>query len=259
MRWSPSVPRCAASRRAVEIVDQQINLYEQAAHPRAEGFAPATLAAGLLAITAGLTLISLFAWWRTASFDHELRTLRTALARRDALIQRGSAFADAQGGGGALETRLRALAVTLDQRRAALGALAAGAAGSPQGFAPRLAALAAEHVDGLWLRRIVLTGDSRGVVLEGRATEAALVPRYLADLARQPALHGLSFDELRIRDAKLADRAGAPAAARAPERDSPDQGSVRFTVRSGTPSRTANEAARAPHMDEFAANRETPR
>lgn len=68
-----------------------------------------------------------------------------------------------------------------------------------QGFAPLLAGLADQHIDGLWLTRIHLRDGGRQMRLEGLAQEQTLLPRYLASLSGSPALQGREFAELQVR------------------------------------------------------------
>jgi hypothetical protein len=208
------------------MMQQQINLYEKALHAESTAFAAAPLVGGLALVTAGLLLISLFAWWRVDSLGRNLQAVRTQLARQGALVRQGDGFASAAGGTAAFAARLRTMAAELERRQQALGYLRSGAAGTAGGFSARLEALARERLDGLWLRAVLLTGNSDRFVLSGRAVRAELVPMYLARLQHEPALAGTALQILTISGPK-------PGSAGAPAGPPGAGGPVSFTVSSG--------------------------
>jgi hypothetical protein len=117
-----------------------------------------------------------------------------------------------------LTAHVQTLALALDRRQRVLRYLASGKAGSNQGFATRLEALAREQIDGLWLKGATFTAEPGRFALAGSAINAELVPRYLARLANEPALSGAKVESLEIREPKATDpRSGddkSPAAGR---------------------------------------------
>jgi hypothetical protein len=104
---------------------------------------------------------------------------------------------------------VRALSLALDRRQRELRYLASGQAGSNQGFADRLEALAREQIDGLWLKGATFTAEPGRFALAGSALNAALVPRYLARLTNEPALSGSKVESLEIREPKADPRNAA--------------------------------------------------
>ncbi len=213
---------------------QQINLYEDTLRGESDAFSVRTLIGGLGIVLAGLVAISGFVLWRVAVLDRQLHSLQSQAELRRNLVAKGDLVANSAQAGPALEARLRNMAIALDRRQRALRYLQSGAAGTESGFSARLAALAREQVDGLWLRGVLLSGDSTHFELSGEALRAELVPVYLSKLAAEPALAGTKLQLLEIRAPKTA--ATAVAAAASPT-GTAGSGTVEFTVSSGADGR----------------------
>jgi hypothetical protein len=123
-----------------------------------------------------------------------------------------------------VEARLTALTFDLERRRQALRYLRGGerrdVAAVPtenRGFSGRMAALARQQLDGLWVTGATFIGDTGRFELTGNAKSAALVPVYLKRLASEAALAGIPLQSMEIRQPKQ-----------------PAQGEIEFTVSSAT-------------------------
>ncbi len=223
---------------------QQINLYEKGQRAESDAFSAIALIGGLGVVLAGLVALSGFAWWRVATLDRQLHALQAQADRRRDLVAKGELVANSGETGQALEARLRSMAIALDRRQRALRYLQSGAAGTESGFSARLEALAREQVDGLWLRGLILTGDSTYFELTGKALRAELVPIYLSKLATEPALAGTKLRLLEIRAPKSVGAAGAAASTTR----AADRGTVDFTVSSGADDRGGKDTRQVPHQ-----------
>lgn len=67
-----------------------------------------------------------------------------------------------------------------------------------RGYSDHLLALARQHVTGVWLSRITLSGAGHDLTLRGKATAPELVPRYLQNLSHEPVLKGIGFTEFHL-------------------------------------------------------------
>jgi Tfp pilus assembly protein PilN len=196
---------------------QQINLYQPIFREEQKLFSATTICASIALVAAGLLSLALYSGWQVFKLERELKTLQ-AQQRVRGNLDAASARLFGQGTDEkALSDRVQALAVELDRRQQALRFLTSGEAALNRGFAARLAALAREQLEGLWLTGASFTADSGRLTLAGSAVSADLVPRYLARLANEPALAGAKFDSLEIRQPK-----------------SPAQGQVDFRVSSSS-------------------------
>jgi len=199
---------------------QQINLYEPILREEPKLFSARTICGGLGLVTAGLIAIALFSWWRVVILDRLLRTAQSQEAVQTKFDERGDSIVNLGESAQSVEARLTALTIDLERRRQALHYLRGGEAGGPtgnRGFSGRMAALARQQLDGLWVTGATFTADTGRFELTGNATSAALVPIYLQRLAGEAALAGIPLQSIEIRQPKK-----------------PAPGQVEFTVSSAT-------------------------
>jgi hypothetical protein len=192
-------------------VRQQVNLYQPsaAAMVRQVLSASTVMVGGLLILTA-LAAISGYGAWEISRLakgvdlvrqQHESQKSLLLSTNDDGVVQTPEE----------VEASNKALRAELDGHKRALDLLNAGAAGQRVGFSTRLEALARRHVEGLWLDRLVLGGDQAKMNLSGATLDADLVPRYLQNLATDPALNGTRFDEFVIEQPVKTEGQKAPA------------------------------------------------
>ncbi len=67
-----------------------------------------------------------------------------------------------------------------------------------QGYAGYLAALARQHIPGLWLTDIRLSGAGRGLTLKGQTVIPELLPSYLQNLSKETLLQGMQFQVFQL-------------------------------------------------------------
>jgi hypothetical protein len=200
---------------------QQVNLYQPIFREEHKLFSAGTIGVALGIMIAGLLSISLYSWWRLASLDRQLVAVQSREAAEQVLVARTNSIIDEGESPESLEIRLQAMALELERRQRTLNYLrgndagvraTGGAAGDAaanghpggvrRGFAGRLAALAHQQLDGLWLTGVTLTADADELTLSGRATSAELVPIYLERLATEAAFSGTQLQSIDIRRPK---------------------------------------------------------
>ncbi len=65
-----------------------------------------------------------------------------------------------------------------------------------QGFSVYLEALAAQHVEGIWLSAIDIADDGKRLILHGSTIEPSRVPEYLENLKQEIIFQGRVFDDI---------------------------------------------------------------
>lgn len=70
--------------------------------------------------------------------------------------------------------------------------------GNQEGFSESFVALARQHQEELWLRRILLEQGGTRVELDGATVSADAVPRLLQRLASEKAFQGLDFQQVAL-------------------------------------------------------------
>lgn len=219
---------------------QQINLYQPIFREERKLFSLKTVS-----IAAGVVAAALLGMWalsagNVAGLEKAVVQLREQQAAQEQLVQRANAMLDAQGSPATVEAEVKRLSALLAERTHALNLLRGGAAGESRGFAPRLAALARQRADGVWLEELVLGGAANGLVLRGRSVDADRVPKYLQMLTEEPELSGARFDRVVLDRRKHHESKELPPGV---ADDADDSGAVRFSVSSSATAQQAISAA----------------
>ncbi len=182
-------------------MEQQVNLYQPILGAEKRLFSARAIGIGLGVLAASLGVLAGYAGWRAARVEHVLVALERQQAAQLALAERAAAAMRPKESVAELDAAARGLTAEIAARERALDVVRKGVATPGAGFAARLESLGRSQVDGLWLKKIVVSsGDSR-LAFEGAATEPRLVPAYLAALAGERSLDGASFDHLSMRRA----------------------------------------------------------
>ncbi len=176
-------------------VRQQINLYQPLFRQERKLFTAATVALGLAIVAATLLAMWAFAAFQVAALEREVEVVREQHRTQERLVAAAGALRAQRANPQLVNDRIKQVSAQLAERTRALELLHSGAAGDPLGFAARLAALARQQQDGVWLDHIALSGDAAAMQLSGGALDPAYVPRYLQALAGESALTGARFDE----------------------------------------------------------------
>ncbi|HEX2586566.1 MAG TPA: hypothetical protein VHL14_15690 [Steroidobacteraceae bacterium] len=191
-------------------MQQQVNLYQPVIVKGSSLVTSRTVSMALgavLVLLLGIYIYGIYAVSRLSQHVTEARSQQekqTALLTLNAVNAKSTNLVD-------LQTQVRKLNATLSDHRRALQLLRVGVAGGDSGFSERLIALANQHIDGLWLERIVL-GSTNGVEsLGGGTNDADLIPRYIASLSTEPALRGTRINQFQIVGKNVTVDSGKPA------------------------------------------------
>jgi hypothetical protein len=190
---------------------QQINLYQPLFRNEHKLFDATTIAAALAIVAAGLLAIASYSWWRLAQLERQFHSVQAQESEQNGLVARANAMIAQGESQASIEARSKTLALELARRQQALRYLQGDGGQSDtmrasHGFAERMAALAREQVDGLWLTGAVFSSEADGFALTGEALRADLVPLYLQRLAGEAVLAGTKLQSIEIRQPKSPSR-----------------------------------------------------
>jgi Tfp pilus assembly protein PilN len=177
---------------------QQINLYQPIFRKEQKVFSARTVATSVGAIALVLVGIYGFGLWQVQKAAKEVAAMTAQQQSQQAMVEQNGAALAATANPQQIAARSKRLEHELAERRNALDLLRGGAAGETTGFAQRIEALARQHVDGVWLERVVLAGDAHTLSLTGYSTDADQIPHYLLALSQESALAGTTFDNFLI-------------------------------------------------------------
>ncbi len=177
---------------------QEINLYQPIFRKQKKVFSSKALLQASALVVAGLLLVYGYGVWRLQGLEEELLALQ---GQRQAASQRLEKLAKQfpqQEKSRVLEAELQRLTRDVRLRRKVEQLLTSGAYGNRKGFSERLAALARQHIAGLWLTNVEISEVSKGVGLAGSAVDPKLVPKYVQRFSNEPSLAGMRFQHLRV-------------------------------------------------------------
>lgn len=191
-----------------------------------------------MAIGVGVAVLAALGW---ALVVHDrARSIEAQAAEQEARLAQAQRMLAAQQAAAArpasalLASRVESVRAQVTRREALLATLGDTPGADTAGFSPRLRALAASHVEGVWLNGFELAPDS--VVLRGSALQAGLVTTYLERLGRQAPFAGLRFASV-----AAVQPASPPAAAGAGTAAAP-AGRVDFELIAGKPAKGETHA-----------------
>jgi len=188
-------------------MSQQINLFNPLFLKKEKYFSALTMAQSLGLIAIGLALLYAYALVQTRRLEGLAATGESQLA----LQRAGLARLAGQGEGKLLESQLARLDSEIKARQAALGALHSADFGNTEGFSRYLAAFGRHVVPGVWLTGFSVGESGNDLQIQGRVTQADLVPTYIRALSAEEVMRGRQVVELKL--AAKEDAAAAKAAA----------------------------------------------
>ena len=182
-------------------MSQQINLFNPAFQQQKKLFTAATMAAAVGVLALGLAGMGMVAKMRVARLQAQAEAgARQVEKAQQRLVAVSTEFAPR-----AKDERLAAELEGAEAERMALQHVAEvierGDLGNTQGYAEYFRALARQNVDGLWLTGVSIGGAGLEIGVRGRATDAALVPGYLARLRSEQVLQGKPVGSMQIAQA----------------------------------------------------------
>ena len=192
-------------------MSRQINLYSPAFRAKSQRFSAVWLvAAAALVVVASLANYALQVQ-RVKQIQSVQTATETGLKRvREQLLVLGKQ---------AQPDKSKTLADQVARAEALLGGgqelidwLRGGAAGNSEGYAKFLSALARQHLDGVWLSAIEISGAKNEFVLKGRALRADLVPGYIKLLRNEDAFRGKSIGTLVLHEIEIDEKGEQKAA-----------------------------------------------
>ena len=182
-------------------MEQQVNLYQPILGAEKRMFSARAIGIALLLLGVCLSGLAGFAAWRNARLERTITLLEQQQAAELAMTERAAAAIRPGKSMAELDADAKRLSAEIAARERALDVVRRGSGNSVSGFAARLEALARSQVDGLWLKRVVVSIGDGELAFQGAATDARFVPAFLTALSGERALDGVHFDRIAMRRA----------------------------------------------------------
>lgn len=179
-------------------MSQEINLFDPAFRKRWVVPSAKQVAACMGATVLVLVALQIYFQRQVTGLNRELASVQGLLGAERARLDKIKGAGAARSHDAALETDIARLETEIRLSRENVAALKSGKIGNRQGFSEFLQAFSRQSLNGLWLTGFTITGDG-GIVIEGRVTNAELLPSYIQRLNQEQVLHGRGFSGLELR------------------------------------------------------------
>ncbi|MFC5510208.1 PilN domain-containing protein [Massilia jejuensis] len=179
-------------------MSQQINLFNPVFLQQKKIFSARAMAGALLLLFVGTAALNVYGNLRVQALQRQADAGAVQLTQKQArLAGVVQEFAPRQKSA-EVEAELAQAETQLATLRDVAGVLERGELGNTQGYAEYFRALARQHVDGLWLTGVSITGAGIDLGVRGRALDPQRVPGYLNRLTGEAIMRGKSFGSLSI-------------------------------------------------------------
>ncbi|MEX2163351.1 MAG: hypothetical protein WD823_03810 [Sulfuricaulis sp.] len=175
-------------------MSQQINLYQPIFRREEKKFSTVAMlqAVGIVAI--GVIAIYGYSWWQNGELKKELKRVEQNQASAS---KRLAEVTDKFGQGGKqspLDIEVARLESEIVSRQRIQAALQSGVFSNTLGFSDYFISFARQHIHGIWLTGVDITGAAEQMILSGRSTSPELIPRYMQKLSAEKPLAGIVFN-----------------------------------------------------------------
>ncbi len=213
-------------------MSQQINLYNADFEEKKKFFGAFALAQAVLLLVVGVLAMSVYAQRSVAMLQKEADAGSARLAKKKAQLALVAVEFAPRTKSPELEAEVSDAEAQLASLKRITEVVDRGELGNANGYSEYFKALARQHVDGLWLTGLAITGAGCDIGVSGKATDASLLPGFLARLTQEKILQGKAFGSLQISQPGQAQPGTpAPAGKEAPK-ESKHAGYVEFSLQS---------------------------
>ena len=192
-------------------MSQQINLFNPIFLQQKKIFSTRTMAQALGVLVLGVVAMGLYGSARVSALQKQADAGAVQLQARQARLLAVNAEFPPRQKDPSLVEAVQEAERQLATLREVSGVLQGGELGNTRGYAEYFRALARQHVDGLWLTGLTITGAGTDIGVRGRALDPESVPGFLTRLTREPVMQGKGFGSLQISEGAREPQAGAPA------------------------------------------------
>ncbi len=173
-------------------MSQQVNLYQPIFRKQKRKFSAMAMLQATLLMVLGIGFMYGFTQWQVRQLRAEVANTEKQLAgltkRLDDITRQfGERLQSKE-----LQARIHEVQVQLAEKQQLKVALSS-AKYNTQGFSDYFIAFARQHLSGVWLTGLDITGAAEQMTLKGRSINPELVPRYLQRLSNEQRLSGIEF------------------------------------------------------------------
>lgn len=191
-------------------MSQQVNLYLPVFRKQKRRFSAMAMLQATGLVVLGIGLLYGYTWWQVRQQRTELALTEKQFAGMNKRLDEVSRQFGERLQSKELQTQIQKLQQQVTERER-LQQILQSAQFNTQGFSDYFVAFARQHIRGIWLTGLDITGAAEQLTLAGRSSNPELVPRYLQQLSTEKRLSGIEFRSFQMsRVTADAKAAGAP-------------------------------------------------
>lgn len=179
-------------------MSQQINLFNPIFLKTKKVFSAISLLQTFGLVSLGAICMLMYVIYQSAGLMRSADIVTAQLRNAEAQIAKLRAQAVVPVANKALEASLAKLEADIQNRQKITAVLQKNDFGNTQGYSAYLVAFARQIPTGLWLTGFTIRGGGNEISLQGRTLKPELVPTYVSQLKREPAMQGKSFSALQM-------------------------------------------------------------
>lgn len=175
-------------------MSQQINLYQPIFRKEEKKFSTVAMLQSVGLVAIGIVAIYGYSWWQNGELKKELKR---AEQNQATATKRLAEVTDKFGQGGKqspADLEIARLESEIVSKQRIQEALQSGVFSNTLGFSDYFISFARQHIHGIWLTGVDITGAADQMVLSGRSTSPELIPRYMQKLSAEKPLSGIVFN-----------------------------------------------------------------
>ena len=177
---------------------QQVNLYTNELRPRHQRLTAISALALLAVVLVALVAFMAFFYWQSQQLEQRASQIERQNSQLQQANESMAAQVEARKPDPELERALDRVTNTISRRQRLLGRVENLATNNQSGFSSRMAALARQVPDELWLTGINLQSAPARMRLSGRTRVPERVPLYLEQLGEEAIFAGQTFQDFQL-------------------------------------------------------------
>lgn len=190
-------------------MSQQINLYNPDFEEKKKLFGAFALSQALVLLVAGVLGMTVYAQRSVADLQKQADAGAARVAKKKAQLAMVAVEFGPRGKSPELEAEAADAEAQLASLKRISDVIDRGDLGNATGYSEYFKALARQHVDGLWLTGLAITGAGCDIGVRGKATDPSLLPGFLSRLTQEKIMQGKAFGSLQITEPGQAPSASA--------------------------------------------------
>jgi len=179
-------------------MSQQINLFQGISREEGARFSSQTVLRASAIVIVFIAFLYVYISWQVGALRDEVKRSEqrhaTLISKLDEARKKFKVRTKSQ----TLDTKVGRLDKLVEARVRVKEILQQGIYSNTTGYSRYLLAIARQHIRGIWITGIEVTGAGSEVTLRGKSIKPELVPQFVQRLANEPTLEGIQFKVFRL-------------------------------------------------------------